>query len=448
MASRFYSCAGLALVAFSGFSWGAGAGRPLPAFPGAEGAGAYARGGRAGKVLLVTTLEDYLPRREKPVPGSLRAAIEAKGPRTVIFRVAGVIQLKARLDIREPYITIAGQSAPGDGICLKDYPCFIRGAHDVVIRHLRCRPGGEKGIELDALSTAAGSRNVIIDHCSASWANDEVLSVSGPGQDHITVQWCLIAESMNQSAHRKGKHGYGSLVRTDGSVTFHHNLYAHHATRCPRPGTYGDRGPIRFDFRNNVIYDWVAPAGYSSSDPVNMNYVGNYLKPGPSTVSRKHAFKAGGEATRLYVWDNVVEGAPWKPGDHWAVIARRERAQRMAEPFDVAPVQTDPARAVFDKVLQRVGATLPVRDTVDARIVQQARSGTGRVIDSQKDVGGWPRYRPGTPPKDDDRDGMPDAWERDHGLDPGDPTDSAGDRDGDGYTNLEEFLNRTDPAAK
>jgi len=417
----------------------------IPAFPGAEGFGAYSLGGRGGKVMLVTTLADYIPRKEEPILGSFRAACEARGPRIVVFRVAGVIELKAGIVIRNPYLTIAGQSAPGGGVCLKNRAVFIKDTHDVVIRYLRVRPGDEAGVELDALSTATNSKNVILDHCSVSWANDEVLSVSGPGQDNITVQWCLIAESMNQSHHRKGAHGYGSLIRTDGNVTFHHNLYAHHSTRCPRPGTYGDRQSLLLDFRNNVIYNWVAPAGYSSRDPVRMNYIGNYLRPGPSTKQRKYGFKVGGEATKIFASGNVQEGTVCGPGQEWVVIGRARDVNKMAKPFDVASVQTHSAREAYRKVLANVGATLPVRDAVDVRIIGHVKRGKGGVINSQRDVGGWPRYGGTEPPADQDEDGMPTEWERKHGFDPGDPTDASKDGDGDGYTNVEEFLNGTEP---
>ena len=413
------------------------------AFPEAEGFGACAKGGRGGQVIAVTTLEDYVPGEETPIPGSLRAAIEAPGPRIVVFRVSGIIALKATLSITEPYLTLAAQTAPGDGVCLKDYSVSIRDTHDIIIRHLRSRPGDELGITLDALSTGGGSQNVILDHCSASWANDEVLSVSGAGQDNITVQWCFITESMNQSHHEKGAHGYGTLLRTDGRVTFHHNLYAHHSTRCPRPGTYGDPPGLLLDFRNNVIYNWRGPAGYSAADPVRMNYIGNYLKPGPSTRDKTHAFQVGGPATTLYVAGNVVEGVDAR--DDWALISGKKEGARTETPFDTAPVDTHTAAEAFEAVLANAGATLPKRDGVDARVVQTVREGAGKIINSQADVGGWPEYAPASPPADTDEDGMPDAWEKLHGLNPQEPADNTADPDGDGYTNIEEFLNGTDP---
>ena len=424
---------GVVLCAF-----GVGA-QDLPAFPGAEGFGAFTPGGRGGKVLLVTSLGDYLPGQEEPIPGSFRAAVNAKGPRIIVFRVAGTIDLKATLDITEPFVTIAGQSAPGGGICLKNYTCVVR-AHDVIIRYLRCRPGDLIGVELDALSTSSGAQNVILDHCSASWANDEVLSVSGAGQTGITVQWCMITESMNQSHHHKGAHGYGTLLRTDGNVTFHHNLYAHHRTRCPRPGTYGDEPGLLLDFRNNVVYNWGSVAGYSAADPVRMNYVANYLKPGPSSEGRLHAFSIGGEATKMHVAGNVLEGVD-TGGDNWALVRNANEVNKATEPFNVAPVKTDSAQEAFQRVLENAGATLPARDAVDARVVEHVRTGTGAIINSQADVGAWPESEPADPPPDADCDGMPDLWETAHGLNPNDPADAAQDRDGDGYTNIEEYLN-------
>lgn len=412
-----------------------------PAFPGAEGFGAYSLGGRGGDVYLVTTLDDY--RGKQPIPGSLRAAVEAAGPRTIVFRVAGIIQLAAPLEIRNPYLTIAGQTAPGDGICLKGYDCRIL-THDVIVRHIRVRPGDESGKQLDALSVNQ-AQDVIIDHCSVSWSVDEALSVTGEGCTNVTVQWCLISESLRKSVHHKGEHGYGSLIRTDGDITFHHNLYAHHQTRCPRPGTYGQPRGILLDFRNNVIYDWRNPAGYTSEDRATLNYIGNYLKPGPSTTNAKAAFKVGGQATLIHASGNFLEGADAANRDNWLMILGSEPQHRAAEHLPVAAVRTDTADEAYRRVLDGAGATLPARDAIDARIVQQVRTGTGRIIDSPQEVGGWGEYRPGQAPPDTDADGMPDEWERQHRLDPHDAADNRGDADGDGYTNLEEFLNGTDP---
>ncbi len=419
-------------------------GEKVPAFPGAEGFGAHAVGGRGGKVLFVTTLEDYVPGKERPIAGSLRAACDARGPRIVVFRIAGTIVLRTSLGIKEPYLTLAGQSAPGGGVCLRNHGVSVA-AHDVVIRHLRFRPGDVVGRQqasngkpwsTDALSMGSGARNVIFDHCSTSWANDEVLSVSGAGITDVTVQWCIISESLNQSTHVKGAHGYGTLLRTNGRVTFHHNIYAHHRSRCPRPGTYGE-GCLLLDFRNNLIYNGT---GYSAVDPVRMNYVGNYIK-----RPRGRAFSIGGDATHMYVDGNFLLDGGDANRDNWKLIANAKEAHKMAKPFPVAPVTTDPAGKAYQRMLASCGASLPTRDATDVRIVKDIRTRKGNLINSQTEVGGWPALAPARPPRDSDQDGMPDDWEKAHHFDPGDAADAAGDPDEDGYTNIEEWLNGTEP---
>jgi hypothetical protein len=276
---------------------------------------------------------------------------------------------------------------------------------------------------------------VIVDHCSASWSTDECLTVSGEGITNVTVQWCIIAESLNAGAHHKGNHGFGSLIRTNGNVTYHHNLYTHHRSRCPRPGTYGD-GSILFDFRNNVVYDG---NGYSAGEPTRLNYVGNYIrKPnGP-------AFSVGGDATEMYQLANFQEDAGAKNDDFWQLITKERPHNKRAEPFEVASVETQSAQDAYEAVLTSAGATLPKRDAVDARIVEEVRAGKVGLINSQADVGGWPAYKSAPAPKDSDNDGMPDDWEAEHKLN-SKVDDHLGDADGDGYPNLEEFLNRTEP---
>lgn len=437
------------LLAFECFS----ARAAIPAFPGAEGFGAKARGGRGGAVLIVDTLEDYDPRADKPLAGSLRAACAAKGPRIVVFRVAGTIRLKAPLSISEPYLTIAGQSAPGGGICLREHVVYVRAPH-VVLRHLRFRPGDEycldqlekgKHVSYDALSIGKGSHHVIVDHCSASWATDEVLSITQEGVDNVTVQWCMITESLNKSTHRKGEHGYGSLLRTNGNVTFHHNLYAHHKSRTPRPGTYGE-GCLLLDFRNNLVYNAVQ-GGYTGEDPARINYIANHVVRGPDSRF-PYAFQIGGNATQMYVQDNRLSGFEVSGEHQWDLIRNARECNKRDEPFDVAPVQTDKVDDIFEKILACCGATLPDRDAVDARIIEEIRAGKGHIINSQSEVGGWPKLASGPAPADADRDGMSDEWELRHKLDPKDKTDAAGDLDGDGYTNIEEALNGTNPRAK
>ena len=284
----------------------------------------------------------------------------------------------------------------------------------------------------------------MIDHCSTSWGTDEVLSVSGAGQDNLTVQWCIISEALDRSYHKKGAHGYGSLIRTDGHVSFHHNLYAHNRTRCPRPGTYGNEDPgIRFDFRNNVIYDWIDSGGYTAADPVTMNYIGNYGKPGPSTV-KNHVYSlgiGGSDRARVYPAGNVVEGVNNPTGDPWLVIKGVRELNKMEKPIASGSVTTHTAEEAYRLVLAQAGAVLPHRDAVDRRVVEQVRNGTGRVIDSQDEVGGWPEYASADPPQDSDLDGMPDTWEKAQGLNPNDPSDAVTDKDGNGYTNIEGYIN-------
>ncbi|MFT5368421.1 MAG: pectate lyase [Candidatus Latescibacterota bacterium] len=428
---------------------GIGEAQRIKAFPEAQGFGAYAKGGRGGKLFRVTTLEDY-DKGETPIEGSLRAAVEAEGPRMVLVQVGGLIELKAPLVVRNPYLTLACHAAPGQGICLKNYGFQIRDTHDVVVRYLRVRPGDVMGKEVDAISVYK-SQNVILDHCSASWGTDETLSVTGAGTDSVTVQWCMIAESLNQSVHEKGAHGYGSLIRADGRISFHHNLYAHHTTRCPRPGTYGDKSVV-LDFQNNVIYNWKGMPGYSRADSVRMNLVGNYYKPGPSTTGKDHIFQIGGETTLMYASDNILEGVDHGKED-WALIEGRGwwhwifglDAYKLRDPLLVSPVVGEKTKDAFLEVLHSAGANMQTRDAVDRRIVTEIRRGEGRIINSQNDVGGWPVYNTGRYPTDLDRDGMPDSWEKLHHLNPEDGTDHAHDPDGDGYTNLEEFLNGTEP---
>ena len=436
----------LLLVCASVFQLAAGAPAvaddPIRAFPTAEGFGMYTAGGRGGRVLQVTSLADYDPKRAEPIPGTLRAACDARGPRTVVFRVSGTIELETGLIVTEPFLTLAGQTAPGSGICLKGYGTSIR-TSEVIVRCLRFRPGDEAGKEVDALCVSSYKmpgdwpvRNVIVDHCSTSWATDEVLSVSGAGITGVTVQWCIISESLNRSVHEKGAHGYASLIKCNGDVTFHHNLYAHHSSRSPRPGTYGE-GSILLDFRNNLIYN---AYGYSAADPVRMNYVGNYIK----HFKLDKAFSIGGPETKMYVSGNVMETAEGAEPGGWELISKAADENKRATPFDIAAVETHTAEDAYNRILRSSGASVPARDAVDTRVIGDVTAGTGRIIDSQTDVGGWPKLPSIAPPPDADSDGMPDAWETGHGLAPQSPDNNA-DLDGDGYTNLEEFLNFTDP---
>lgn len=431
----------LCLIVLEAAASAADAPAQLPAFPGAEGAGMYALGGRGGKVYAVTTLEDFNPKskKEQPIVGSFRWAVSQPGPRIVVFHVSGIIELKAGIKIEEPRLTIAGQTAPGNGICLKNYS-FVIAADDVVVRHLRVRLGDEIEKEQDAMAVYQCKR-VVLDHCSASWSIDETLSVTGEGCGDVTVQWCVISESLDESRHHKGTHGYGSLIRTDGAVSYHHNLYAHHRTRCPRPGTYGQPPGLVLDFRNNVIYDWISPAGYTSEDPARINYVGNYLRPGPSTREKVYMFNVGGPATQMYAVGNMLDHAKTVDADDWTLIEHAKPVNKLTAALAITPITTDPAETAMERVLAEAGATLPRRDAVDARVVDDVRLEKGKVINSQSDVGGWPKYASSAAPTDTDGDGMPDDWERQHKLDPQNAADGSLDADGNGYTNVEEYLN-------
>ena len=432
----------IAVFLLSLFALAASAQGDIPAFPGAEGFGAFAKGGRGGKVLIVTSLADK-------GPGTLREACEAEGPRIVVFEVSGLVELKSDLRIRNPYITIAGQTAPGGGICLKNFCLNVKDTHDVVIRHLRVRPGDVAGKELDGI-TADRLENCIFDHCSVSWAIDETFSVTA--SKNVTVQWCLVSESLNKSLHHKGEHGYGSLVSgPEGGFTWAHSVYAHHKSRSPRAGaTEGTQG-IVFDFRNNVIYNWSLRAGYSGDSPVRMNYVGNYLKPGPSTPEDKRgqAFALGAEATNIYMAGNRHEGARHEAFCQTRLLVRSGRFAKdspisesvMDKPFAAPKLTATRAKRAFRDVLNNAGATLPKRDATDCRVIENIREGTGHIINSQTEVGGWCDYPAAPARRDSDRDGMPDDWETQRGLNPANPADSATDCDGDGYTNIEEYIN-------
>jgi pectate lyase len=402
------------------------------AFPTAEGYGQYAKGGRGGKVIFVTNLNDS-------GPGSLRGAVEkTSGPRTVIFRVAGVIDLKSILRIMEPYITIAGQTAPGDGICLKGH-CLHVDAHDTIIRYLRVRLGDEQHTQDDAIATYRGSYDTILDHCSASWSVDETLSATYA--KNVTIQWCFITESLNRSSHTKGTHGYGSLIN-GWEVSYHHNLYAHHTTRVPRPAE------CMLDFRNNVLYDF--GRGYNHNEKTKMNYVGNYIK--FRGEPRVFSFQTEGTNPKFFFENNLHSQKPEATKDNTLLFRFQKEATveavRVDKPFPIELTTTHSPEEAYELVLAGAGATLPVRDAVDKRIVEQVKNGTGKILDSQNEVGGWPEYKSGPVPADGDNDGMPDEWEAKSGLNPKYAADGNSDADSDGYTNIEEFLNSTDPKAK
>ena len=410
----------------------------LPSFPGAEGFGATTPGGRGGKVLFVTNLDDS-------GPGSLRAACDADGPRIVIFRVAGTIALKRPITVTKPFLTVAGQSAPGDGVCLRDNYIGIA-THDVIFRYLRSRLGDVTAQESDCIDLLNGAHDCVLDHCSATWSIDECLSTSGI-DSNCTIQWCLIGEALKQSKHAKGSHGYGSLARANGPMSWHHNLWIHNDARNPRLGDAYGRGPTfpTFDVRNNVMYDFGATASGLTQGILKVNYVGNYLRPGPSSKAPKPITVGHPSDLTYFIRDNIIEGNDALIADNTQFFTTVEfegkREVKIADtPFAAPPVKTVAAKDALELVLATVGASLPVRDAVDARLVNHVRTRTGKLIDSQAEVGGWPELKSGPLPVDTDNDGIPDAWETSHGLNPQDPADAAAIAKS-GYTNVEEYLN-------
>ena len=452
----------------------------LPAFPGAEGFGRYATGGRGGRVLHVTTLEDT--GRE----GSLRWAIEQKGPRTIVFDVAGTIFLKRGLRINNGDLTIAGQSAPGDGICIADYPFQVE-ASNVIVRYLRFRLGNRHvdRHEGDGLG-GCDHKDVIIDHCSVSWSVDECLSIYG--NRNSTVQWCIVGPSLVNAGHHKGPHGYGGNWGGSGA-SYHHNLVVHNTSRTPRLGPrHSTQTDERMDMRNNVIYNWGGHGCYGG-EGMNVNIVNNYYKPGPATELRPLAIQqriAGiGVRTSTYTrhnsprpngWDRMwhVWGKFYVDGnvnskhsevtrDNWAygIYNQLDRSSgdstftpatrdtmHLSKPISFAAVTTHSAEDAYDMVLKYAGCSLR-RDAYDNTLVSDARTGsatyTGKgcdpgFVNTQDDCGGWPALNPGKPLTDSDNDGMPDDWEKANGCNPADAADAAMTA-ANGYTNIENYLN-------
>lgn len=416
----------------------------VPAFPGAEGAGAMSLGGRGGRILRVTNLDDS-------GPGSLRAAVEASGPRIVIFDVGGTIRLEKPLVIRNGRVTIAGQTAPGGGITIRDQRLHVA-ADDVVVRFIRSRLGDQSREISDAIWVAKG-RRIILDHVSASWSTDEALSVSStfkrPGDvlDGITVQWSIISESLCDPKGPQGRHCYGTLAATSrgGRISFHHNLWASHHGRMPRTGNYlnpaQDPQGGFFDFRSNLFYNWGGRnAGYNATPAANVayNFIGNSYWTGPDSKGTD-AFDERDQSARAWFAGNSINGVV--PRDPWSlVIGGKFRGYRLGAPLAMPAAASRPAAEAYERVLAHAGASL-ARDSVDQRVVAGVRARTGRLIDSQSQVGGWPALARGTPWHDSDGDGMPDAWERSRQHNPRSSRDGNGDSDRDGYTNVEEWLN-------
>ncbi|NWG13965.1 MAG: pectate lyase [Acidobacteria bacterium] len=430
----------------------------LVAFPGAEGFGKYAWGGRGGDIYRVTSLDDS-------GPGSLREGIEtAQGPRTIVFEVSGTIQLKNRLlMLRKANLTIAGQTAPGKGITLRDYGLRIDKCRDVVVRYLRIRLGDEnKPIGGQDVMTVNDNRNLILDHLSLSWGIDGNSDYRRNGD--MTLQWLIYSEALNKSIHEKGEHAMcTSLRQCAGDTTVHHNIYATSRHRHPTlGGGSGTSNPEALvDFRNCVNYNWSGPTNFGG---MKINVVNNYYRKGP--LSDRHAHPMQMKDSKLaeargFMSGNVFDGllevftidnysAVWYENTGRYASMPREQWEAQEE-FLVGEyhVPTQSARDAYEACLKYSGCSL-VRDSVDERLIRDIIDRKGKLLDSQSDVGGWDPYPEERRPQNWDRDGdgMPDAWEVSQGLNPADPTDGRKDKNGDGYTNLEDYLNSLTPIAK
>ena len=454
-----------------------------PAFPGAEGFGRYVTGGRGGKVYHVTNLNDS-------GTGSLRWANSQPGPRTIVFDVSGTIYLRSAMKIASN-TTVAGQTAPGDGICLADNPVTI--GSNVIVRYLRFRLGNRNVAyhEGDGLGSL-DENNIIVDHCSVSWSIDECLSIYGG--KNLTAQWCIVSQSLVNSGHSKGSHGYGGNWGGSGA-SFHHNLIAHHTSRTPRLGPrQGTQTDERMDMRNNVMYNYGGNGCYGG-EGMNVNIVNNYYKPGPGSPTGTKGMRIAGVGIRTteycqnsdgtwngwypmwHVWGKYFVEGNVNPSysqvtrDNWTYgiynqidnskndntyTQATKDTMRISEPIAFVSVTTHTAEQAYEQVLKYAGASLH-RDELDELIVSDTRnnratytgSGLGKgFINTQNDVKAavsgdespWPTLAQGEVAADSDGDGMPDDWERAQGLDPDDAADG-NIRNAEGYTNLEQYLN-------
>ncbi|GHT60976.1 hypothetical protein AGMMS50239_10960 [Bacteroidia bacterium] len=461
----------------------------IPAFPGAEGGGAFSPGGRGGKVIVVTNLEDS-------GPGSLREACEQGGARIVVFNVAGIIRLKTPLIVRAPYITIAGQTAPGDGICIAGETLWVN-THDFVVRHVRFRRGETWVGRRDDSFGGNPVGNIMIDHCSTSWGLDENISFYRHMYDpkdgtkarklptvNVTIQNTISAQALDTY-----NHSFGSTIGGE-NCTFMRNLWADNAGRNPSIGM-----GAQFNLINNVFYNWVHRTTDGGGGRTVFNIVNNYYKPGPLTPKNSSSghriakAESGGSNpgnptfSKVYAHGNIMEGYPEITADNWngGVQIRDQHntdgyteKMKLTEPLPVDnPFPILSAQDAYHFVLANVGANFPKRDIVDERIIKQVRTGEvyydkeadkidfyqfehrrlpkdsykQGIITDIRQVGGYPEYK-GTPYKDSDNDGIPDAWEKKYGLNPNDPADAVKDLNGDGYTNIEKYINGIDPTKK
>ncbi|MBQ2211166.1 MAG: polysaccharide lyase [Prevotella sp.] len=475
----------------------------IPAFPGAEGGGMYTFGGRGGKVLTVTNLND-------DGPGSFRWACEQGGARIVVFNVSGIIRLKSPIYVRAPYITIAGQTAPGDGVIIAG-ESFQVDTHDVIVRHMRFRRGETKVTYREDSFGGNPVGNIMIDHCSCEWGLDENISFyrhmfdlnDGKAKRKTPTVNVTIQNTISAKALDTWNHAFGSTIGGE-NTTFMRNLWADNTGRNPSVGWAGV-----FNFVNNVVYNWVHRTADGGEFKSMFNFINNYYKPGPLTPkeslvghriikaeSRSEGLFPFKQFGRVYANGNIMEGYPeitkdnWKGGiqvdDHNAEIDETALAlMRSNEPFNMPFITIMDTRGAFQWVLNYAGATIPCRDIVDQRICDEVRTGKAYYVenyekkvkdnpygdmwglhkrsqneeglfkyrrlskDSYKDgiitdprqMGGYPEYSKWEPWKDTDGDGMPDEWESENGLNPNDPSDAVKDCTGDGYTNIEKYIN-------
>ena len=475
----------------------------IPAFPGAEGGGMYSFGGRGGKVLTVTNLND-------DGPGSFRWACEQGGARIIVFNVSGIIRLKSPIYVRAPYVTIAGQTAPGEGICIAG-ESFQVDTHDVIVRHMRFRRGETNVMNREDSFGGNPVGNIMIDHCSCEWGLDENISFyrhmfdmnnGKPKEKKPTVN-VTIQNTISAKALDTWNHAFGSTIGGE-NTTFMRNLWADNTGRNPSVGWAGV-----FNFVNNVVYNWVHRTADGGEYKSMFNFINNYYKPGPLTPkdspvghritkseSRSEGLFPFKQFGRVYAMGNVMEGYPEITNDNWnggiqtadkdgAMDETELALMRSDEPFEMPFVTIMGAGKAFEWVLSNAGANVPCRDIVDQRICEEVRTGIAYyvpnyekkvkdnpygdmwglhpksqneqgffkyrrlpqdsykqgVITDPRQMGGYPEYKAWQPYVDTDNDGMPDAWEVANGLNPNDAGDAVLDCNGDGYTNIEKYIN-------
>ena len=461
----------------------------IPAFPGAEGGGKYTFGGRGGKVITVTSLADR-------GPGTLREACEETvGARIVVFNVSGLIQLKSPIIIEAPYITIAGQTAPSDGVCVAGESFWVN-THDVIVRHMRFRRGETKVERRDDSFGGNPVGNIMIDHCSTSWGLDENISFyrhmfdpeDGSKEKKLPTVNVTIQNTISAQALDTYNHAFGSTLGGE-NCSFMRNLWANNAGRNPSIGWNGV-----FNFVNNVVYNWVHRSVDGGDYTALYNIVNNYYKPGPLTpkdspVGYRMVKPESGRSKlgylvfgRVYCNGNIMDGNETVTKDNWNGGVQVEDfpntdkytdAMKWNEPFPMPELTVMSAQKAYDYVLDNVGANIPKRDIVDQRVVEQVRSGKvyydaeadnidfyqfkhrrlpkdsykQGIITDIRQVGGYPEYK-GESYTDTDKDGMPDVWEKKNGLNPNDASDAVKDCNGDGYTNIEKYINGINPKKK